>query len=189
MARLLTIQELRTLAPYSASGEAEALLTLDAVCEAFESYTRRDWLREVEKSYNLRPNAGGDVNIIFPKLYPIEEIHTFQENDANETPADIAETAYDADLTAGVIERVDGNNFKRNVTLVITGGYAVADIPKDVKQGIGIEVRRRLERDKPGTISINSEAVANSGSTQLVPQEQWHPEFRRVCNRYRRLGI
>lgn len=183
MGRLLSIQELQALVPFNASSEAEVLACLDSVCTTFESATRRDWLRQVEKEYEIR--VDGELTI-FPRLYPIEEVHEILEWNLGEEPIEVSDTEYDVSLKDGIIERK--TNWKSRVKITITGGYLLADIPSDIKNAIGIEVRRRLHRDQANRVALNTEAVANSGSTSFVPQENWHPDFRRACNRYRRCG-
>ncbi|QOZ17443.1 hypothetical protein XI02_22320 [Bradyrhizobium sp. CCBAU 21365] len=150
------------------------------------SYCNRVFaLETVQETFRVRCGTHG----LTTGRYPIAEITSVSENDA-----DLSADDFEADLEAGIIERLRSGCVVRwpqgKVTVVYSAGYNLpADVPEPVERAT-IELVKQFYTSGDRDPLVRSETVEGAGSTDYFapPTGGFTPDVEALLEPFRKLS-
>jgi hypothetical protein len=181
---MISIQTLRSWVDVTKENEVLVRSTLASVLQQFYKGTNKVWEAATDKEFLIQPSNEWQA-YLFIGMEAMSGVTSVQERDL---PSDAwTDLVEDTDYTVlgSSIENLRDESWGRYVRVLASGGYAEDACPDDVKEAIGLEVLRIINRNNKDRIAIDSQLLTDNGTTKFNPIGERHPAFVRVIHRMR----
>jgi|GEM_PF-3847508 len=162
----------------------EALI--NSVSQLVQTYLGRTLISTayVDQVLNGRPSV-----YLFLPSWPVTEWTSVEIDSAEVTETLTEDTDYVVDMARGVLERIDGSDWDTGMQSIVvnyTAGYALADVPQDIKLLVMARVGAEWQRQKSALWGQTSRGV-EGGSASFEFSADLTDAEKAMLNRYRRI--